>query len=85
MKKGAKKKELRQPWTSPWDVDDAYTAQFMHLFYARLRVSPDAPGKAVALAEAQRRLKESGKYHHPYYWAPFLLMGTSGSGETART
>jgi CHAT domain-containing protein len=29
--------------------------------------------KAPALAQAMRQVKES--YPHPYYWAPFMLVG----------
>jgi CHAT domain-containing protein/tetratricopeptide (TPR) repeat protein len=67
-----------------WEVDDASTAQFMQQFYARLRVSPNAPSKAGALAEAQRRLRQTKKYRHPYYWAPFVLMGASVQGSIAK-
>jgi CHAT domain-containing protein len=64
-----------------WEVDDASTAELMQQFYARLRVAAATPadrlGKAAALAEAQRRLRATEQYRHPYYWAPFVLMGTS--------
>jgi CHAT domain-containing protein/Tfp pilus assembly protein PilF len=64
-----------------WEVDDASTAELMQLFYTRLLLSAKTPmetsGKAVALAEAQRRLRATEHYRHPYYWAPFVLMGTN--------
>ncbi|MFN2168444.1 MAG: CHAT domain-containing protein, partial [Anaerolineae bacterium] len=72
-----------------WEVDDASTAELMQQFYARLRVSAETPrdrlGKAAALAEAQRRLRETDQYRHPYYWAPFVLVGASGPTEAAAT
>jgi len=30
---------------------------------------------ADALAAAQRALLRMPKYHHPYYWAPYILSG----------
>ena len=32
-------------------------------------------GKAQALREAQLSLLKSPQYQHPYYWAPFVLVG----------
>ncbi|MGH9817075.1 MAG: CHAT domain-containing protein [Candidatus Acidiferrales bacterium] len=42
----------------------------MRLFYGRLRDSGD---KAGAVRDAMLELR--AKYPHPYYWAPFLLIG----------
>jgi CHAT domain-containing protein len=53
-----------------WEVHDKSTAEFMKSFYRRFRDSGD---KALALREAMLELREH--YPHPYYWAPFLLMG----------
>ena len=53
-----------------WDVNDRSTTEFMTLFYTCLRTSPD---KAVALQQAMTELRES--FPHPYYWAPFVLIG----------
>ena len=33
-------------------------------------------GKAASLARAQRALcRGGGPYRHPYFWAPFVLVG----------
>ena len=32
--------------------------------------------KAQALADAQREFQRSAELGHPYYWAPFILVGT---------
>ncbi len=53
-----------------WEVHDKSTAEFMSSFYRRFRDSGDKP---LALKEAMLELRE--RYPHPYYWAPFLLMG----------
>jgi CHAT domain-containing protein/predicted negative regulator of RcsB-dependent stress response len=53
-----------------WDVNDQSTAQFMISFYRRLQASGN---KAESVREAMLELKQA--MPHPYYWAPFLLIG----------
>ncbi len=53
-----------------WDVSDISTADFMASFYRHLRAQPD---KAVAVQMAMQQLRAN--YPHPYYWAPFALIG----------
>jgi CHAT domain-containing protein len=53
-----------------WDVNDSSTADFMKAFYTRLFNRPD---RAAALREAMVEVRE--RYPHPYYWAPFVLIG----------
>lgn len=55
---------------SLWTVDDASTAALMANFYGRLRAG-DTP--ATALRAAQCALLR--EQPHPFYWAPFVLMG----------
>jgi len=57
---------------SLWMVNDRSTAQLMSRFYRGLR---DGLSKAHALREAILEVKES--FPHPYYWAPFILLGKS--------
>ncbi len=61
-----------------WEVDDASTAGLMRHFYDVLKAAYPAADRARALAEAQRSLLESQEYRHPYYWAPFVLVGNTG-------
>jgi CHAT domain-containing protein len=56
-----------------WEVDDQSTSIFMKNFYSRLQGNP---GKAEAVRSAMLMLRES--YPHPYYWAPFRLLGKLG-------
>jgi len=64
-----------------WEVDDASTANLMQQFYTRMRHTAELPAEtpagAAALAEAQRGLRANDQYSHPYYWAPFVLVGTN--------
>ncbi len=55
---------------SLWDVDDRSTSRFMREFYGELA---KGSRKADALRIAMLRLRE--QYSHPYYWAPFKLIG----------
>ena len=57
---------------SLWEVNDRSTLRLMRSFYRHLEKS----GKASALAEAQRAMRrQAGPYPHPYFWAPFVLVG----------
>ena len=54
-----------------WIVDDEGTQLLMDAFYqAMIQKQP----KAEALRQAQLALIRS-KHEHPYYWAPFILIG----------
>ena len=55
---------------SLWLVQDETTAALMGSWYAQLR---HRMGRAAALRAAQLALK--ARYTHPYYWAPFVLVG----------
>jgi CHAT domain-containing protein len=53
-----------------WDAHDMSTAEFMQSFYSHLQ---SGSHKARAVQLAMRDLRE--RYPHPFYWAPFLLVG----------
>jgi tetratricopeptide (TPR) repeat protein len=55
---------------SLWLVQDETTADLMGDWYERLRAGEQP---ATALRAAQLELKE--RHPHPYYWAPFVLIG----------
>ena len=55
---------------SLWMVDDAATAKFMGVFYRHLLAGLRP---AAALREAQCILLTT--HPHPFYWAPFVLLG----------
>jgi CHAT domain-containing protein/tetratricopeptide (TPR) repeat protein len=64
---------------SLWLVGDKTTSSLVAHFYDNLaKGSPATPRFAESLTRAQRQLIEelrlSGK-NHPFYWAPFLLVG----------
>ena len=57
-----------------WDVNDRTTATFMQSFYEQMKANPD---KGQALTAAMQALR--AQYPHPYFWAPFALIGDPGA------
>ncbi|MBD2127469.1 CHAT domain-containing protein [Microcoleus sp. ZQ-A2] len=56
-----------------WSVSDESTAEFMAEFYRELFQTQVS--KAEAVRQSQLILLKKSKYEHPYYWAPFVLVG----------
>ena len=57
---------------SLWLVQDETTATMMESWYRHMRAGM---GRAEALRAAQLALK--AEFPHPYYWAPFMIVGQS--------
>lgn len=60
---------------SLWQIDDRATTQLIAQFYQGLR---DGLTKAEALQATQKAWLEAhpkGRYNHPAYWSPFILIG----------
>ncbi len=55
---------------SLWLVQDETTAELMGDWYRRLAAGEERP---AAIRGAQQQLKD--RFPHPYYWAPFVLIG----------
>ena len=55
-----------------WQVSDASTAELMARFYDYLQ---GGMTKAEALSQAQRDLIKDPEFRHPFYWAPYILVG----------
>jgi len=65
---------VRSALASLWSINDAATVTLVTKFYEEW--CNKGMGKAEALGAAQKSLIASGKkYAHPYYWAPFILVG----------
>ncbi len=61
-----------------WSVNDHATVDLMTSFYETLKqssLSGSPPTKAEALRAAQLKLLADPRYHHPCYWAPYLVIG----------
>jgi CHAT domain-containing protein len=57
---------------SLWKVMDRSTTDLMVSFYRQLEGVVD---KAEALRRAKMEMSRNPQYAHPYYWAPFILIG----------
>ena len=53
-----------------WDVNDRSTLEFMAAFYRHLAAGVS---KVCALQQSAQELRR--RYPHPFYWAPFSLVG----------
>jgi CHAT domain-containing protein len=64
-----------------WAVEDRSTAQLMETFYQKL-ARGQTKGQALRCAQLQflqgQDEQESAGYSHPYFWAPFFLVGNAG-------
>lgn len=56
-----------------WPVNDVSTGALMVDFYDKL--IQQQLSKAEALQQAQVALLQTAEYNHPFYWAPFVLVG----------
>jgi CHAT domain-containing protein len=63
----------RSTMATLWAVQDQSTADLMVQFYKSL--NQPLISKADALRQGQLSLLHSAEYKHPYYWAPFVLVG----------
>lgn len=56
-----------------WSVNDDSTTELMVKFYQAL--TQNNTSKAQSLRQAQLTLLNHPQYSHPFYWAPFILVG----------
>jgi CHAT domain-containing protein len=54
-----------------WKVDAASTALWMETFYREAQTRPISEAAQRALIS----VKQDPKYGHPFYWAPFMVIG----------
>lgn len=70
----ALKSGARSTIASLWKVNDAATSQLMQRFYKE--IATRQVSKADALQRAQREILDDPRFRrHPYFWAPFILVG----------
>lgn len=64
--------------SSLWRVDDAATGNLMVSYYRKL-LDKEKPGDRVgAMQEAMAEMRAKPGRSHPYYWAPFVVLGQDG-------
>ena len=62
---------------SLWAVSDESTAVLMNEFYTRMLGNKDPASEALAAARLE--LLGHPTYSHPFYWSPFVVIGTGGN------
>lgn len=70
----AVKSGARSTLATLWAVNDQSTVDLMTQFYKVLGQEKPAT-KSEALRQAQLELIQTSQYSHPFYWAPFVLVG----------
>jgi CHAT domain-containing protein/tetratricopeptide (TPR) repeat protein len=60
--------------TSLWPVSDEATGELMVSYYQKL--VKEKKGRVEAMEEAMEEMKQ--RRPHPYYWAPFIVIGQDG-------
>ncbi|MEK6302740.1 MAG: CHAT domain-containing protein [Acidobacteriota bacterium] len=58
---------------SLWSVDSQSTASLMVEFHRLMRTANAGPGEALRIS--QIRMAGTEEHKHPYYWAPFAVIG----------
>jgi CHAT domain-containing protein len=64
----------RSVLVSNWEVSDTATTDLILQTFHDLQANPSA-GRAVALQQAMKHLRAEPGFAHPYFWAPFVLVG----------
>lgn len=59
---------------SQWKIDEAAATPLMLAFHKELRAGKSA---ADALQRAVAGMRKDERYRHPFYWAPFVLVGAA--------
>lgn len=60
--------------TSLWQVADAETGELMKLYYEKL--VKQKKSRVEAMQEGMQEMRK--RKPHPYYWAPFIVVGSDG-------
>ena len=61
---------------SLWKVADKSTSDLMIDFYKNLlEAKQEKQEFSQALQQAKLKMIDEGKYAHPFYWSPFILIG----------
>lgn len=70
----ALKARARSALGSLWPVSDDAATLLMGQFYRSL--AEPVTSKAQALQKAQLKLMKNNNFNHPFYWAPFIMVGS---------
>lgn len=60
---------------SLWQVSDEATSKLMIDFYAEMLKSANKQTFSAYLQTAKLKMIKEGKFSHPFFWSPFILIG----------
>ena len=60
---------------SQWKVETESNTELMVAFHKNLTSAKGQTSKAEALRQAALKLMKNKQYSHPFYWAPFVIIG----------
>ena len=60
---------------SLWKIHSETTRDIMIDFYRQLKNEGSKIDLATALQTAQKNIMQTKEHKHPYFWAPFVLVG----------
>lgn len=66
---------VRSLIVSLWQVADASTSDLMVYFYRSSVENKNSKSYSEALRSAKLKMISDGKYAHPLFWSPFILIG----------
>ncbi len=66
---------------SLWSVAEKSSVHLVESFFKHIK---EGKGKLEALRMARTEIRQAG-YDHPFFWAPFILVGEAGEGQHAKT
>jgi len=78
MSRGMLASGARRTVTTNWQVADDASARLVFLFVDAMNKSGDFSNAAESLRQAKRDIRvgrNNPAWKHPYYWAPFVLIG----------
>ena len=70
----AVKAGARSTLASLWYIEDEASSQLVTAFYSDL--ARPGTSRAASLQSAQKSLLAERRFRHPFYWAPFILIGS---------
>ncbi len=64
----------RNVMSTHWSVDDRSTQELLSGFYGAI-AGKDDPSTAEALRVSETKMIDGGELSHPFFWAPFAIIG----------
>ena len=58
-----------------WNIADDATTELMKDYYQRLGQKKENDSTLNALNQARLKMINGKEHNHPFYWAPFILVG----------